>query len=151
MNTPAAGTIQVVPPFPAGVTSVAMDVQKDQIEGAELRRRLLADPLDFVRKLGIQLVTFWYLVVDRTQSLVLGGIVLLMLALASVGVRAAQRQGASVWPVLAIVVYLNLVYAATLAMARYSMPLYGTLAVLVAGGLAALASRRSVHRRRLSP
>jgi len=66
---------------------------------------------------------------------------LVLLAMVAVGSRRAYRDHVAFWPVLAIVIYLNLVYAGTLAMARYSMPLYPTLMVLAAAGVGSVASR----------
>jgi hypothetical protein len=48
-------------------------------------------------------------------------------------------------------VYSNLIYAGTLAMARYSMPLYPTLIIFAAGGLGALASNWAAVRGRQTP
>jgi 4-amino-4-deoxy-L-arabinose transferase-like glycosyltransferase len=137
-NSPSAGTMTVVPPIPAGVTSATLDVQKDRIETAEVKRRLLHEPVDFLRKFLIQLATFWYVVEGRTKSLFVGAVALVVLVLATLGVVRARRQGIVTWPVVAILVYNNLIYAIILASARYSMPLYPTLLVLAANGLIAL-------------
>jgi 4-amino-4-deoxy-L-arabinose transferase-like glycosyltransferase len=141
VNDDYAGHTTVTPPLPKGMTTALIEAQKDRIEGAEMKRLILHQPAGFVRKFVVQLATFWYIVETRTKSLLTSAIALVVLALAAVGMRRARRQGAATWPLVAIVVYLNIVYAANLAFARYSMPLYPTLLVLSAGGLASLAPR----------
>ncbi len=139
-NDPENGAVVVSPPIPPAVSSAMLSAQKDHLESTELKERILHDPAEFLRKSVVQIATFWYLVVDRKQSLLVGSIALVVLALAIAGTWRASRQGAPAWPVVAILVYLNVVYAGTLAMARYSMPLYPTLLVLAAGGLVAIVS-----------
>jgi len=117
-----------------------LETRKDRIEGAEVMRRLLHEPLDFLRKFVVQLATFWYVVETRTKSLLVGAIALFVLALAAAGAVRARRCDTVVWPVILIVMYLNAIYAAILAFARYSMPLYPTLTILAAGGLEYLLS-----------
>ena len=129
------------PPMPKGVSSAMLEVEKDRVESAEMKRRLLQEPGAFVYKFGVQLASFWYIVETRKKSMIVGSIALIMLALAALGVRRAARSGTLVWPVLVVVLYFNLIYAAFLAFARYSMPLFPTLTVLSAGGLSWLFER----------
>jgi 4-amino-4-deoxy-L-arabinose transferase-like glycosyltransferase len=112
-----------------------LEDQKDRIELAEVKRRLLHEPVDFLRKFVIQLATFWYIVETRGRSLLVGAVALVFLVLAVLGVVQARRLGVVTWPVVSIIVYVNAFYAAILAFARYSMPLYPTLLILAAGGL----------------
>jgi hypothetical protein len=92
-------------------------------------------------------VTFWYVVETRFKSVLVGGMALVMLALSAVGAVRAHRGGATVWPVLLVLVYFNAFYAAFLAFARYSMPLFPTLTLFASGGLvwliAVVLSRRT--------
>ena len=141
MQFPANGGVTINPPVPAGVTSAQIEVQKDRIEGAEVKRLVLHHPFGLIRKFLIQLATFWYIVETRSKSILVGASALLVLALATLGFLDARRRGILTWPVVAILVYLNLTYAVSLAFARYSMPLFPTLLVLSAGGLASLAPR----------
>jgi 4-amino-4-deoxy-L-arabinose transferase-like glycosyltransferase len=127
--------LTLVPQPPPGVTSALLEVEKDRIESAEMKRRLLHEPAAFLRKFAIQSATFWYIVETRSRSLLVGGIALGVLLLSAFGARSAYAQGAAVWPILLIVVYFNAMYAVFLAMARYSMPLFPTLSVVAAGGL----------------
>lgn len=135
------GTVQVSPGIPVGVTTARLEAQKDQIEGAVAKQQVVQHPLDFVRKFLIQLATFWYIVQSRTLSLLLGASALIFLGLSAVGVVHAARRGIMTWPTVFVIVYFNVVYAAILAFGRYSMPLYPTILVLAAAGLAALAPR----------
>src|SRR5262249_35457572 len=137
----AAGRLILSPSPPAGVSSAALEAEKDRIEEAEMRRRLLREPFTFCRKFFVQLATFWYLVETRAKSLVVGAIAIMFLVLAGAGVLRLRRAGVLCWPVVAVLVYLNSIYAAFLAFARYSMPLFPTLTVLCAGAVAPLAAR----------
>jgi len=128
-------TFVVSPEPPPGKTTADIEVEKDRIEGAEMKRRMLHEPFDFARKLVVQLFTFWYMVETRTKSVFVGAIALVMLGLAAIGVLEARRRGQAVWPIVFVIVYSNAFYAALLALARYSMPLFPTLIALSAGGL----------------
>jgi hypothetical protein len=127
--------LTLVPTPPPGYTSALLEVEKDRIEGAEMKRRLLHEPGAFLRKFTIQAATFWYIVETRSRSLLVGAIALVILVLSAIGAANAQRSGMVVWPVLLVIVYFNAMYAAFLAMARYSMPLFPTLSVVAAGGV----------------
>jgi hypothetical protein len=87
----------------------------------------------------------------RTKSLFVGAIAAGMLALAAIGSWRAKREGLLVWPVIAVILYSNAIYAVFLAFARYSMPLYPTLSVLSAAGALSLLERWFVSVRRPSP
>jgi len=134
----ANGNEILTPEPPKGVTSAMMELEKDRVESAEVRRRVLQEPTGFLRKFAVQFLTFWYIVETRSKSIMVGALAALMLVLAGIGSWRAWRSGVVVWPVLAVLVYFNAIYAAFLGFARYSMPLFPTLTVLAAGGLAAL-------------
>jgi hypothetical protein len=127
-------------PSPGSRTGAELELERDRIEKPEMRRRLFAEPASFIAKFTVQLFTFWYIVETKMKSLIVGGIAVVMLALAGIGYARASRTGAIVWPVAAVVIYFNAIYAAFLAFARYSMPLYPTLTILAAAGIAALAA-----------
>lgn len=137
----ASGDAYFIPAPPDGTSSASLEVEKDRVESALVKEKVLHDPVGFARKFCIQILTFWYVVETRTKSLFVGAIAVAVLALALVGVLRARRAGIVVWPVVAVLVYFNAVYAVFLAFARYSMPLYPTLIVLAAGGIAALSER----------
>ena len=133
-----AGRLVVVPPPPPGMTPAKIELEKDRIEGAEMKRKLLYEPFGFLKKFAVQLFTFWYIVETRTKSLFVGLIAAVVLCFSIAGYVRASRKNALVWPVITILVYFNVIYAAFLAFARYSMPLYPTLAILAGGGIVAL-------------
>ena len=137
-GTDAEGHVTLVPPPPPGFVSADLELEKDRIESAEMKRRVLHEPGAFVYKFVVQLASFWYIVETRKKSVIVGGIALVVLGFAALGAWRAWRRGALVWPVLFVIAYFNLIYAAFLAFARYSMPLFPTLTVLAAGGLVSL-------------
>jgi hypothetical protein len=146
-----AGIVNATPPIPAGVTSAQIEVQKDHVEDAVAISRVLHDPAGFLGKFLVQLATFWYIVETRLKSLVIGGMALVLLVLSALGVLRARRDSVVTWPVVAVILYLNLVYAATVAVARFSMPLYPMLLIFAAGGLASLVPRLAPLTSRLAP
>jgi len=149
----SAGHRIIVPAAAPGKTDADLELERDRIESQEMKRKVLAEPGAFLFKAGVQLVTFWYIVETRGKSLFVGAIALVMLALAAVGYARASRGGKTVWPIAAVVLYFNAIYAVFLAFARYSMPLFPTLTILVAGGLAALAATllKPLHARVAAP
>jgi 4-amino-4-deoxy-L-arabinose transferase-like glycosyltransferase len=118
------------------------EVRRDQIEGEYARQLILRQPLAVLRKFVIQVFTFWYVVETPAKSLMVGASALVALVLAFIGLKRARRDGAPVAPVVLVVAYHNLLYAALLALARYSMPLFPTLLILSANGLASLLPAR---------
>lgn len=117
---------------------IDLELKKEKIESAEAKRRLTQEPLGFIKKLAMQSLSFWYVVETRKKSLVIGAIALLTLSLAFLGWQRARKQGIDTTPVISVVLYFNLMYAAILAFARYSMPVFPTLLVLAAFGVAQL-------------
>ena len=133
-----AGKPVILPPPPPGVTPAMIEVEKDRIESAEMKRKLLQEPFGFLKKFTVQLFTFWYIVETRAKSLFVGSIAAAVLGFTTAGYVRASRRNALVWPVIAVLVYFNVIYAAFLAFARYSMPLFPTLAILAGGGVVTL-------------
>jgi len=131
----SAGNAVTFPPQPPGVPGAQLELEKDRIESAEMKRRILQEPGGFLYKFTVQLASFWYIVETRKKSLMVGAVALVVLSLAGFGAWRAHLKQATVWPVLAVIAYFNAIYAAFLAFARYSMPLFPTLTVLAAGGL----------------
>ena len=117
---------------------IDLELKKERIESAEAKRRVIHEPGGFVRKFVTQVFTFWYIVETRKKSLQIGAIALFFLALAGFGYFRARRSGIDPTPVVATVLYFNLLYAAFLAFARYSMPVYPVLLTLAAYGITEL-------------
>jgi hypothetical protein len=117
------------------------EIAKDRLQAAIARELVLADPLGFARKFLVQLGTFWYLVETPGKSLLVGGLAALALGLATLGGVQARARGIDIAPVVAVLLYFQVTYAAILALARYSMPLFPSLLVLSAYGLWRLAER----------
>ena len=139
-NSPESGSFVVQPPIPPTVSLVRYEAQKDTVEETEALKRLAHSPGEALRKFIIQLATFWYFVDGRAKSLITGALAFAILACSTVGVLWARKQQAIIWPALALAVYFYMAYASTLALARYSMPLYPTLVVFAANGVAVLAT-----------
>lgn len=142
------GSDETSPPHPA-VSDAILEVEKDRVETMEAKRRVLRHPLAFLGKFAVQLFTFWYVVETRKKSAIVGVLAAVVLVLATLGVVRARRQGETVWPVVAVILYFNVIYAVFLAFARYSMPLFPTLVVLASGGLTELAERMLPRRARV--
>jgi 4-amino-4-deoxy-L-arabinose transferase-like glycosyltransferase len=145
----AAGHAILLPSPPPGKSSALMELEKDRIEGAEVKRKVLHEPAGFAYKFVVQFASFWYIVETRSKSLLVGAVAMIMLILAGIGTFRAWRERALIWPVWFVVGYFNAIYAAFLAFARYSMPLFPTLSVLAAAGLVTLLEvllRRSPRR-----
>jgi len=130
----ASGNTILIPTPPPGMISAQLELEKDRVEGAEMKRRVLHEPGAFLHKFTAQFASFWYVVETRKKSLIVGSIAVIVLGLAGLGVWRARRERTLVWPVVIVPLYFNAIYAAFLAFARYSMPLYPTLIVLAAGG-----------------
>jgi Na+-translocating ferredoxin:NAD+ oxidoreductase RnfD subunit len=108
-------------------------------------RSILNHPARFMRKLIVQTATFWYLGNNRTKTLTILSIQVMWVVpwfLAGVYLAARRRIQAAM-PLLFLVGYLNLTYAATIANARHGMPAMPVAMVLGAFAICEL-SRRSV-------
>lgn len=121
--------------------SVGNSLLKDRVENRIAARMVIGRPLVFARKVAIQALTFWYLVETPAKSLAVGLLALLALGLAARGASLAWRNGVSVAPLVATVLYFNVLYAVVLAFARYSMPVFPSLLALSAGGLVGCSPR----------
>jgi len=118
--------------------TIENELRKERLENRIAREMVLGDPLGFLRKFFTQLFTFWYLVETPAKSLLVGSLALTAWALALLGWRRARAQDREVAPILVTVLYFNVVYAAILAFARYSMPVFPGLLALSANGVCAL-------------
>ena len=140
------GKSTIFPAPPPDKTSAMLELEKDRIEGAEMKRRIIHEPGAFIYKFCAQFASFWYVVETRTKSLLVGTLALGVLVFAGLGAWRARTSLTPVWPVLVVVLYFNAIYAVFLAFARYSMPLFPTLTVLAAAGLVTLLERLKLLR-----
>src|SRR5882724_11214174 len=121
-------------------------LQTEKILNKEMKARLLAAPIDFIRKSVVGTFTFWYEMTNLKTSLVAGLMALVGWALTFVGVGRARREGHPQWLLLAPMLYLNAFLAVLLALGRYSVPVLPCLMVTAAFGLDTLAKRQNVAR-----
>jgi 4-amino-4-deoxy-L-arabinose transferase-like glycosyltransferase len=112
------------------------ETETEAVLSKAAKQKLLSDPGAFVRKATIGLFTFWYELTTRRNSLFVGACALVCWILAAVGLRRAREQRRTVWPLLLPIIAVNLLYAALLALGRYSAPTIPTLLVLAAWGMA---------------
>jgi 4-amino-4-deoxy-L-arabinose transferase-like glycosyltransferase len=129
------------------VSHVENEILKDRLQAPLMRQMILEDPAGFLHKFAIQCLTFWYIVDSPSKSILVGAFALLAWLLAGVGIWRARRAGTDVAPVIATVLYFNVVYAAFLAFARYSMPVFPALLALSAQGLSVILTTLTRRRR----
>ena len=121
------------------------DVESDRILSRASRAKFFSDPADFVRKVVVQLFTFWYEMTSLANSLVTGLLAVVLWIPALIGWRRARAEGALAWPLLLPILCLNLSLAILLALGRYSVPIVPALAVLAAFGIDTLMRKRDVE------
>jgi hypothetical protein len=117
------------------------DYETEQILGREVKRKLAAEPGEFVRKFIVGLFAFWYEMTSLANSIVTGVCALGAIILAAIGARRAWTEGQPVWMFVLPAIYLNLLLAVLLALGRYSMPIMPALLVASAFGVDTLLTR----------
>jgi hypothetical protein len=126
----------------AGTVWQRDDYETEQILNKEMKRRLVAEPGAAVRKFVVGMFTFWYEMTSLRTSLAAGVMALVAWLFALVGINRARQTRHSVWPLLAPVLYLNVLLAALLALGRYSVPVLPCLLVVSGYGLDGLLGTR---------
>jgi 4-amino-4-deoxy-L-arabinose transferase-like glycosyltransferase len=114
------------------------ETETEAVVSKAAKQKLLAEPGAFVKKTIIGVFAFWYILTNRTNSLFVGFCALVAWSLALYGMGRARRLGREIWPLLQMILSINLLYAALLALGRYSAAVIPTLLVLAAWGLACL-------------
>lgn len=117
------------------------DYETEQVLGREVRRKLAAEPGEFVRKFTVGLFAFWYEMTSLKNSLVTGICALFAWTLAGVGAVRSGREDRPIWMFLLPAVHLNLLLAVLLALGRYSAPVIPALLVASAFGVDTLLAR----------
>jgi 4-amino-4-deoxy-L-arabinose transferase-like glycosyltransferase len=111
------------------------EAETEKVHNVAAKAKLRSDPMAFVRKFVIGFFMFWYVVTTRTNSLFVGGMALIAWVLAGFGWVRNRHSGYHFWLLLLPIASLNLIYAAVLALGRYSAPCIPTLMVLAALGV----------------
>jgi 4-amino-4-deoxy-L-arabinose transferase-like glycosyltransferase len=113
------------------------EAETERVQNEIAKAWMRESPGAFVKKFVVGLFAFWYVVTTRSNSLLVGGMALLAWTLAVVGLVRARRvyQFALL---LVPIVALNAIYAAVLALGRYSAPCIPLLIVLAAAGVDSL-------------
>ena len=114
------------------------ETETESVVSKAAKEKLLAEPGAFVKKVVIGFFAFWYILTNRANSLFIGGLALVAWALTLYGLRRARAQQRLVWPLFQMIFSINLLYAALLALGRYSAAVTPTLMVLAAWGAACL-------------
>lgn len=105
-------------------------IEKDEIFGSLMRDYILHRPFDFAVKIIKQIPAFWICGETTFKSLALLAIALPMNILFIIGFFLTRKKSYFANTTLIFMIYLNLIYAAVLALGRYSMPLYPPMLVL---------------------
>ncbi|MFB0536328.1 MAG: ArnT family glycosyltransferase [Anaerolineae bacterium] len=136
-----------------GATSIneVDPIEREKILGQEVTNFLKTQPEQFVRKVIIQSIRFWYLGDTRPKSLFILSTQLPLLVMAVLGVVYAIRQRKPFIFYVLTIFYFNLIYAAIWVEARYSVPVEPYVMALASYGLLSLTPvQRSVESCRLA-
>jgi len=127
------------------------DYETEQVLKEAAKAKLRAEPMEFVRKFTVGLFTFWYQMTSRINSIITGGLGLIVLVLAAIGYRSGAAAGSPVWLCILPALMLNLLLAALLALGRYSAPILPPLFILAAQGALVLGERAFGGHRHSTP
>jgi hypothetical protein len=125
----------------AGTEWQREDYETEQVLKEAAKVKLRTEPMEFVRKFTVGLFTFWYQMTSRINSIITGGLALIVLVLAAIGYRSGMAAGRPVWMCVLPALMLNVLLAALLALGRYSAPILPPLFVLAAQGALVLGHR----------
>jgi len=106
------------------------DIEKDEIFNPIMKDFILHRPFDFALKIVKQIPAFWINGETTFKSLVFLAISLPTIVLFIIGFAATHRELFFANAAIILLVYFNLIYAAVLAFARYSMPMYPPMLIL---------------------
>jgi 4-amino-4-deoxy-L-arabinose transferase-like glycosyltransferase len=125
----------------AGTEWQREDYETEQVLKEAAKVKLRTEPMEFVRKFTVGLFTFWYQMTSRTNSIITGGLALIVMVLAAIGFRSGMAAGRPVWMCVLPALMLNVLLAVLLALGRYSAPILPPLFVLAAQGALVLGHR----------
>lgn len=125
------------------------EVETEMVYNKAAKEKIRSSPLAFVKKFIIAWFMFWYVVTSLPNSLVMAAFALGGWALAAVGWWRTRGQGLQLWVLLLPILSLNFIYAAVLALGRYSAPAIPTLVVLSALGIHSLLADAAKNRNKV--
>ena len=114
------------------------ETETEQVQNVAAKQKIMASPGAYLKKCFIAAFMFWYVVTTKANSLLVGGLALAGWILALVGMYRARGKGYQFWLLLLPIASMNLIYAAILALGRYSAPCIPSLMVLAAFGVDSL-------------
>lgn len=99
-------------------------IEKDEIFNPIMKNYILHRPLDFALKIVKQIPAFWICGETTFKSLAFLAIALPTIILFIMGFISTRKKSYFANTAVIFIVYFNLIYAAVLALGRYSMPVY---------------------------
>jgi 4-amino-4-deoxy-L-arabinose transferase-like glycosyltransferase len=118
------------------------ETETEQVQNLAARQKIMSSPGAYLKKCFIAAFMFWYVVTTKANSLVVGGLALAGWILTFVGMYRARGKGYQFWLLLLPIASMNLIYAAILALGRYSAPCIPSLMVLAGFGVNSLLPQR---------
>jgi 4-amino-4-deoxy-L-arabinose transferase-like glycosyltransferase len=128
-----------------GLTWERDEAETEHVQNVAAIQKILSAPSAYLKKCFIAFFMFWYVVTSKLNSLLVGGLALAGWTLAFVGMYRARGKGYQFWLLILPIVSLNLIYAAILALGRYSTPCIPSLMVLAAFGVNSLLPQRRAN------
>jgi 4-amino-4-deoxy-L-arabinose transferase-like glycosyltransferase len=126
-------------------------IEREKIWGQEVTNFLKTQPGQFVRKVIVQAIRFWYLGDTFSKSIFILSIQLPLLIMALLGIIQAIRHRKPFVFYLLTIAYFNSIYAVMWVEARYTVPLEPYVMTLASYGLLSLTPvLNSVERFRLA-
>jgi 4-amino-4-deoxy-L-arabinose transferase-like glycosyltransferase len=118
------------------------EAETEQVQNLAARQKIMSSPGAYLKKCFIGAFMFWYVVTTKVNSLLVGSLALAGWILAFVGMYRARGKGYQFWLLLLPIASMNLIYAAILALGRYSAPCIPSLMVLASFGVSSLLPER---------
>ena len=125
-----------------GLTWDRDEAETERVQNVAAMQKLWSAPGAYLKKCFIAFFMFWYVVTTKVNSLLVGGLALAGWTLAFVGMYRARGKAYQFWLLVLPIVSMNLIYAAILALGRYSAPCIPSLMVLAAFGVDSLLPQR---------
>jgi 4-amino-4-deoxy-L-arabinose transferase-like glycosyltransferase len=114
------------------------ETETERVQNLAMKQKLRSDPGAFVKKFFIGTFMFWYVVTTKANSLLVGTLALGGWVFSLIGLGLAGGKGYRFGWLFLPILSLNFLYAAILALGRYSAPCIPTLMVLASFGAVSL-------------